>query len=344
MVNKGRIGYRIDLRPPKDKWARWERNRFLRWINFIVSSVALLCAPTILVAYWGGLFEYEPIGRLLGFCVGGALEAWIAPSRMFVYNPEWTAYVTQNAFTGKMVPYGPGLHLSYWWEERNKRGNYSLRVITRGFSASVATQTAKVVIKGEYEYAIDLKFITRAIGVDETTIESGITAFIESFLTGQCAAEKADAVRGMIDELNRRLADEFMCEVSTDENVACERENLQDSSSFGSKYGFITVGVVISSISFSDATQKTRDAIDEAVALHSVVANMYGFKIDKEKGIDELAEKLASKEISVKEYNTMLNRALAASDNAKMDLNVLEADIPALVGKVVEKFAKGGQS
>jgi hypothetical protein len=277
------------------------------------------------------LFEHEVTGFLVGFAVGGALEAWFAPNRMFIYNPEWTGYVTQDIFFGTMVPYGPGLHLSHWWEERNKGGNYSLKVITRDFSASIATKTAKVVIKGKYEYAINLALIARAIGVDETTLESGITAFIENFLTSQCANEDAYAVRGMIDVLNGKLAAEFMCD------EGCDEDNVQIAS-FGDKYGFITVSVVIDNIALPEAAQKTRDAIDEASALHSVVATLYGFTPEK------LAEKLASKEISVKDYNTMLNRALAASENATMDLKVIEADIPALVGEIAKQFTKGGKS
>ena len=245
---------------------------------------------------------------------------------MFVYNPEWTAYVTQDIFSGKMVPYGPGFHLSYWWEERNKSGNYSLKVITRDFRASVATKTAKVVVSGKYEYAIDLQFITHAIGVDETTIEGGITAFIESFLTSKCSGGDAATVCISIDSLNASLADEFMGDH--------DGNGIGD---FREKYGFITVSVIINNITLPEAAQKTRDAIDEAVALNSVVAAMYGMKPE------ELAEKLKKKEIPVKDFNTMLNRALAASDNAKMDIKVIEADIPALVGKIVDQFAgKGG--
>ena len=323
-----RKGYQIDLRPPHDGQIT-KRNRLGRLLSFIASSALLVVTPIAFVGYWGKLLGYEAAGLLIGFCIGGALEAWLAPRRMFIYNPEWTAYVTQDVFAGTMIPYGPGFHLSHWWEERNKRGNYSLKVITRDFKASVATQTAKVVVSGQYGYAIDLELITRAIGVDETTIENGITAFIESFLTSRCADESADKVRGMIDDLNGLLASEFM-----------EKDGEEDLKSFGDQYGFITVSVIINNIMLPEAAQKTRDAIDEAASLNSVVAKMYGLTPE------ELAAQLKSKIISMKDFNTMLNRALAASDNAKMDIKIIEADIPALVGKIVEQFSgeKGGKS
>jgi len=320
MADTKRVAYRIKLEPPYDGQIK-DRGRFLRMLNLVFSLAFLIAAPVTFFRYWGFLFGYEIFGSLVGLGVGGMLEAWLVPRWMFIYNPEWTGYVTQNVFTGTMVPYGPGLHPSYWWEERNKSGNYSLGVITRDFKAAIATKTAKVIISGKYEYAINLAMITKAIGIDATTIEIGITAFIDSFLTSECAEEDAGKVRGMIDKLNIDLAREFT-------------DNAAD---FGDKYGFITVSVIIDNITLSDAAQKTRDAVDEASVLHSIVANLYGMKPG------ELADKLNSEKISVKDYNTMLNRAMATSDNAKMNINVIEADIPAIVGKVVDQLTKGGK-
>ncbi|MCX6787623.1 MAG: hypothetical protein NT108_00470 [Candidatus Kaiserbacteria bacterium] len=315
-------GYRIDLRPPHDGQIK-TRNRFFRLMWFLISTGFIIGAPTALVGYWGLLIGHETIGYLLGFCGGGTLARWIIPDRMLIYNPEWTGYVTQNMFTGTMIPYGPGLHLSHWWEERNKNGNYSLKVITRPFSVGISTQSAKVIVGGKFEYAIDLALIERAIGVDASTIESGITAFIDSFLTSQCAQMDAGEVRKQITELNEKLSLEFMS----------RKEGGKDPISFGSKYGFITVSVVIDSIAFPSAVQKTRDAIDEAEVLHEVVARLYGYEPAM------LKTKIASGEISTDAYNKMLNRALTVSGNdTKMDITVVEGDIPILAVKLAEKF------
>lgn len=295
--------------------------------------------PTALVGLWGWSLGSEAIGLVVGFCVGIGLVAWLVPNRMLVYNAEWTGYVTQNTFTGTMVPYGPGLHLSHWWEERNKDGNYSLKVTTQPFTASVATQTAQVIVSGKYGYAIDLARIVRAIGVDESTIESGLTAFIDSFLTNWCSREgmTAEKVRSTINDLNAALALEFMGE----ENGGEERTKLEEA------YGFITVSVVIDNIAFSPATQKTRDALDEAEVLLKIVARIYGHDPQV------LAEKIRSGEISIERYNTMISRAMAASDNAtKMEVKVVEAagipelidKLPALIDKLVDRFTKGDKS
>ena len=201
-------GYRIDLRAPHDNQIT-TRNCFSRWMSFIVSVGVLLGAPALFLGYWGWFLGNETIGTftgLIGFCIGGEFLARLAPNRMLIYNPEWTGYVTQNAFTGTMVAYGPGLHVSHWWEARNKGGNYSLKVITRDFKVSIPTTTAKVEVSGQYEYAIGLAMIERAIGIDESTIENGLTAFINTFLISRCTAKDAESVRGSIDELNESLA------------------------------------------------------------------------------------------------------------------------------------------
>ncbi len=341
MTNAKRIGYRIDLCTPNDKSmiGTGTRNRTARLISTSLAIVVLLTAPTAFLAYWGWFLGNGIIGAitgLIGFGIGGEIVARLAPNRMFIYNPEWTGYVTQDSFAGTMVPYGPGFHLSHWWEVRNKRGNWSLKVITRDLDVGIATSTAKVTIHGKYEYAINLALIQRAIGIDDTTIESGITAFVDSFLTSQCAGKSADDIRKGIDQLNADLATEFMKAEIDDPGTPEDERNL---SKLGDKYGFITVSVVIDNIELPAAVQKTRDAKDEAVQLFEVVANMYGIELS------ELKRRVAAKEISTEEYNKMLNRAMAASENATtMNVNVIEADIPALVGELAKKFAKGGTS
>lgn len=329
MATKGKMGYRINLQKPRDKDIL-NRNRESRLAMFIVALVVIVGAPTALVGWWGSMADYPNLGILIGFGIGGWFASRIIPDRMVIYNPEWTGYVTQNMFKGTMIPYGPGLHFSHLWEERNKAGNYSLKVITRPLEASISTKTSKVVVKGEYEYAIYLARIENAIGVGESTIEDGLTAFIESFLISKCDHKDAETVRGMIVELNNALANEFM-----------DTENAgKKPSHFEETYGFVTVSIVIDNIAFPAAVQETRDAIDKAVQLHKVVASMYGITPKA------LAKKLSQKEISVKDYNTMLNRAMAASGNAKMDVHVIEADIPAIIAELAKKVTttKGGTS
>lgn len=321
-------GYRVSLQKPDDSQIpNKDRERLLRWANLLVFGGLMFAVPLWLVHWWGSMIGFPMIGALIGFGIGGYTASKLIPDRFLVNNLEWTAFVTQSMFGGGMVPYGPGLHPAYPWEERSQEGNYPLTVVTRSFKTSIATSTSRVIIGGEYEYAMSLKNITLAIGIDETTIEEGLTAFISSFLISECSKQNEDGtprdaewVRSHSSELNKALANEFM-----------EREGGgENPDSFEARFGFITVTIVINNIAFPDDVQKTRDAIDEAVTLHKVVAGLYGMTPEV------LTERIKSKEISVKDYNTMLNRAMASSGNAKMNVQVLEADIPALVSKLAE--------
>lgn len=330
-------GYRVDLKSPLDSEAK--RNKAVRWVASLLSIAVLLALPTAFLAYWGVLLGNATAGTvmgLIGFGIGGELVARIAPNRMFVYNPEWTGYVSQDALTGGMVIYGPGLHPSLWWEARNKKGNWSLKVITRDFGPGIATADAKVTIRGKYEYAMNLALLDRAIGVDESTIDSGITAFINSFLISECAQDTAENVRGRIDDLNQKLAAEFM-RAATDNPKT--REDETTIAKLGEKYGFITVAAVIESIELPEAAQKTRNAKDEAVQLFEVVAQMYG--LDPA----ELRRRVAAKEITTDEYNKMLNRAMAASENATtMTVSIIEGDAGAALAGAATRMVKGGAS
>lgn len=319
-----RIGYRIDLRPPHDREIAKHRpaedgvpyrNRESRWLTFIITSLAIVGGPAIFCWYWGSFLDVGALGFLIGTGIGGLLEAYIAPRRLLVSNPEWTGYVTQDAFNGEMIPYGSGWHPSHPWEQRNKSGNFSLRVATRDFSVGISTQTARVTVDGKYEYAIDISLLTRAIGVDESTVDTGLTAFITNFLTERGANHTAEEMRGMAGELNESLAAEFMQQLDSQGNETPD--------SFGRRYGFRTVAVVIGKIAFSDAVQKTMDAVDEADRLAEIASRIYG--LNKA----EFQRRVLNKELSMDDVNRMLNRAMATSDNVKAELNVQEFDIPA---------------
>lgn len=332
--------YRIDLRPPTDADAR--RSSLTRFISVLFSSAFLLLAPAIFLHYWCNLLINETVAQLAGMGglgMGLALLSRIAPSRMFVYNAEWTAYVTQDALMGTMVPYGPGLHLSHWWEVRNKKGNWSLQVITRDLpKIEIATDTAKVMIGGKYEYAINLALIDRAVGIDESTIDIGISAFVESFLTSTYSGKSANEIREDIDGINNALALQFMHSKHDDPTTPDVDERTLEK--LGEKYGFTIVSLIIDSFKLPDAVQKTRDAKDEAAQMFGLVATLYGLE---EK---ELKRRVSTGELKTDEYNKMLNRAMAASENATtMTVQVIEGDVGAAAAAVLANMThpKGGK-
>ena len=318
-----RKGYRIDLPTPKDDQVT-TRDRLERVLSFVFFSSAIVGGPTALAWWWGSTVGYPLIGGLAGFWIGGYIASKLIPDRFLVNNPEWTAYVTQSMFGGEMVVYGPGLHLSHWWEERNKAGNYPLKLVKKSFSQSVVTATSKAVVDGQFEYAVDLPHADRAVGISESTVEAGASSFIENFLTSQCSKKKTEWVRTNIDELNSLLSADF-------ENIEVKGEKPD---SFRKKYGFVIISIVITKISFTDAVQKTRDAADESLNTLKIVARLYGYGED----VAALEKDLRSGAIKPDAYTEMLEHAQAESENVKMDVQVFRGNIPSLPGQL----AKGG--
>jgi len=294
-------GYRIEIGIPTDSEIK-SRSKWLRIISVMFFSTLIIALPTMIFGFWGSLLNHNTTGSLIGFIIGGVALSKVAPSRMFVYNPEWCGYVTQDIFRGTMVSYGPGLHASHWWEHRNSEDNYSLKVKRLSFSVGVVTSTAKVTISGEFEYAIDLGIIERAIGVSEDVVERGITAFIENYLTNLYDETTARVIQTRIGEMGEKLSNELM---NSDGSLAAIRK----------KYGYKTVSIIVDKISIPTATQETRDAIDEAEALFEVVARLYG------RSADELRTLIANGTISQAEYQKMLVRAMAVSGN-RTDIGV----------------------
>jgi len=321
-------GYHIDVQEQHDRDTK--RNKIVRWFGVIVMTLLGVMVPYLVTAYIVSLTGSGPLTMLVGIAAVAAaapLEVflWV---RSLIYNPEWSAYVTQDAFTGNNVPYGPGLHLSFPWEERNASGNFSLRVISKPFETMVQTKTAKVKAKGQLQYQIDLSNITRFVGIDATTIESGFIGFLQSFLTGRYADLTAEEARTTVRETNQALCNEFM-------NVNIHGMTPAD---LETKYGIIVVTIMVSDLELPVAAQKARDAIDEAEAINKTVAALMSMEPK------ELAEELKSGKMSNERFLELLNRAMATSDNAEMKINVHEINLPGILDKLAERIGKAADS
>ncbi len=295
----------IELTRPVDKTdvSHTSRPRASRWMSVAVTTIVLVTAPTMLVGFWGSLLGHETIGGMIGFALGAWALAKLAPRRLFVYNPEWRGYVTQNVLDGKMVPYGPGAHPSHWWEQRNAEGNYSLEVKSAPLSVVIATTTVSVTVSGQFEFGIDLSNIERAIGVSQATVSTGINAFVEAELIRYCAGLEADDIRENIANLTTHMNGIFK-----DKGNPVQKN-----------YGFRTTSIVINKIALASEVQTTQNAIAEADKLFSVIAKLVG---KSERG---LRTALSTGEISQSEYQRLLTRAMAVSDNkTTIDVKVIE--------------------
>jgi hypothetical protein len=303
------VGYRIEVERPQDSEIK-KRRRGARVISTVVSSIVILTIPMVLIGWLGLLAGSVTTGCVVGFIIGGITLSIVGPKRMLVINPEWCGYVTQNIFDkGAMVAYGPGMNFSHWWEQRNADGNYSLKVQSKPFDIPVTTGSGKVIFAGQYEYVIDLSLLDLAIGVSQSVVEKGITAFIQNFLTVESADKMSKDVRS--EEALKKLGGNLQRLMMDDTGMLA---NIRK------KYGYKTVAVIIDKVTLPDDVQKTRDAIDEADALFEIVAKLHG--VSKE----DLKERVKKGgDISPADYQKMLLRAMAVSDNkTSIDVKVIE--------------------
>jgi len=324
------VGYRIEIERPTDDMT--SRVRESRVLSAVISSALIIVIPIILIGILGSLMHSGTTGLIIGFIIGGIALSDIAPKRMIVINPEWCGYVTQDIFSkGAMVSYGPGVHASHWWEQRNADGNYSLEVKSQPFNVGVTTASGKVIFEGQYEYAIDLSVMDLAIGIDQGVVKKGITAFIDNFLTVRFADMKSKEVRSKeaLEALGRDLQTELMDSEGT-------------LAAIHKKYGYKTVAIIIDKVSLPDDVAKTRNAIDEADALFEVVAKLHG--MSKE---DLTAATKPNGTITQAQYQKMLTRAMAISDNkTTVEVKVvegLEGSPAGAVAATLDAFSKGGK-
>jgi hypothetical protein len=291
------------LNPPDDREIT-TRGKIRRVVSVIIVSAVCLFVPMILGNILGSLFGSfgSQLLGLAGF-VGGGIFLSLISKRLFVYNEEWKAYVTNNPFGGQNVPYGPGLHFSHLWEQRNKDGEYDLSVISKTFELKAQTQSANVTVTGSFQYRIDLANITKFIGVNPTTVENGLIAFIKSFLTQRLAQFDAEGARKNLGDINSDLKHMFVDEASEIEV----------------KYGIQTVNLFLETIQLPEEAQKTRNAVDETEQLMVVAAKISGYTTEA------YQKKRESGEISDERHMQFLNRAMAVSDNkTSINVNVIE--------------------
>lgn len=287
-----------------------------------LATLAVLTASTISVPIGGAVFVgsyLHPIFQFLA-TVGGVVAAGGLTSGLLrtslVYNPEWRGYLTNNPFKGRdpgggNIAYGPGVHVAYPWEQRNKKGTYPLDVTTTTQQVTVSTKTAKVVVTYSYGWAISLENINQFVGTGPATVHTIFTGFIDSFLIAQYAGKTAERVRSSITETNELLEQTFIAQPATGGQTLPTR--------LGQEAGVIPSLLVIKSIALADQAQATRDAIDESAQYSKAIAALLGITPA------ELKRRLGDGRLAHEDYMELLNRVMATSDNATMQLQVFEA-------------------
>lgn len=305
----------IHIEPPDDadEISGELRNRATRVLSGLLTSTAIFVAPTALGWGIGTLVSFAPFIPLspLAPPILAAAGLWLGVSffkriskRLFVYNEEWTGYVTQDPLSGSNVPYGPGWHFAHWWEQRNQSGEYDLHVKTVPFSIAVPTKTAQVVVTGNYQYAIRLWSLIQFIGSGRDTVEKGLTAFIEQQLTQQLTQKDAESARNEVKTVNENVSKVFI--------------GSNASGGYEVQYGITIANIVISKIALSDEAQKTRDSEDEADALAKTVAKIAGYSAA------EYLARRADGRINDKQHMEFYRAAMGVSGNASYAVHAIE--------------------
>jgi hypothetical protein len=305
-----------------------ERDRFTRWIVF------LLCTSTITL---GSTAVGTSIAGLPGFVVGLAVgaKAVISLSKYFIIRvPQAQVFVTLNGlrtFFGipgdANVKYGTGDHVTYPWESRDEKGNLSLDIITLVYTESVPGKDSKLEVTGSMQFRVDIKLAERFIGVDQSTIVSGIVDLIKAAISGRLATKTADEAKAEIEQMNIDLLKKFGLaeEGAKDPNVS-KLENV---------YGIELIAVTVTGIDLPQKVQETRDALDQAEHVLSGVAKMYGMELA------DLKTKLGNNGITTAQYNEMLDRFLANTGVAKMDIKALKINdldgVAKVLGEIFQK-------
>lgn len=326
------VNFVIDIKPPRDSDIPSEqRTRWTRWVHLLLTTVAIFGLPMLLTFLLGSIFNdsFRNLLVLGGFVGGGLIYAYVAPRWLFVYNPAWNAHVTDNPIGGDMIPYGPGLNPSLLWEQRSPDRNVPLSLITLLFELTVQSRTAQVKVTGTFQFRVDPEHLKNFVGVDDpTTIDKGLLAYVKSFITSRIAGIEADKALQNIEEFNRDLATNFMGYKPT---VVAPGGTFTPVE-FEIKYGIIVVNLIIDGLALAETAQETRDAVDEAKILHRVVAGLLGMEPEA------LAKQIADGTFPYSQYEKVLNRAMAISNNAKLDVTVVEGDVGALAAKLFTQF------
>jgi regulator of protease activity HflC (stomatin/prohibitin superfamily) len=225
------------------------------------------------------------------------------PKYMLVYDQEWSAYVTNDLFGGGNVAYGPGLHITHWWERRNKEGNYALTIEAANLEIGVQTKDSKVTARVLFQYAPSLTYLTTFIGLDPDDLVHTITSFVESFLTQYVATLTAEQARANVADINRRLTRRF------------EANKEDPDTDIELKLGIIVVSLVLKGFSVPEAVQKSRDALDENINIRKGMAVLKGMTLE------DFNTACRNGEVSKEEEEKLRGDAMASSENATLTIN-----------------------
>lgn len=309
-VRNGALKKEIAMEKNYDYDAMTGRKTGRRWAFLIGTTITVLSITTAIgSAMMGALGFYASslVGAAIGFSIGVTVMLKLFP-RFWVVVPQTTAFVTTNQFApagaNPNIPYGPGGHPAFPWELRQESGNITLDNITVRVKEEVPTKTSAMIVDATMQFKFDLRRITTVVGIDESTIEQGLVAQVNEWLSNRLANEDGDDLRKQVRTIRDELVEEF---------TKTRAELLLD------EYGVRVTGFQIASIDFPPKVQEARDAVEELRKFNDVKHILLGFATP-----EDLAKAIAEKHITAADVARARDDFLASSGNITKEVRRID--------------------
>lgn len=180
--------------------------------------------------------------------------------------PEYAGLVTVSALTGNLHAYLTGMHFRFPWEQVKKENYVSTELITVPYREHFPTKDGGVVaISGSYEYRVDKRpdkdyeMIITYVGIDESTIVTGVYNLIQAVLTEHVGGINTSEIKTMTSSIQRTLDQKFG--VSNDDNnpgaIQLSRDEVVP---IEKRYGIIVSHVRAGNVEYVGDTQTALSA------------------------------------------------------------------------------------
>lgn len=247
---------------------------------------------------------------ILGIILGASFVARISP-RFLVTNPANLAFVTQNPFSysdNQYVPYGPGWHFSFPWEQRQTEGNVPLNLITEHISERIPSRTGEVTL----DISVQL-FVRNPVAffiATASSVQLGLRDTVREWLAKRVAELSADEAVSRSNQLSNEI----------DEVLRGRRSGI-----LLETYGISIVNARIQSIDLSKKMQSARDTQDQAKAIIYSMANVLGYSTAEDMYRDVRAGKLTIKDMRAVREDVLAMAGVLQPRVSRLDLSGIKA-------------------
>lgn len=183
--------------------------------------------------------------------------------------PEVTGLLTVNVATGRLKPYGPGLHLRWPWEQLKEGLFINLRIITESMEETYPSKDGpEMLVKWSFQYVASTEAtydskgmspLERYISSDDNTIKNGLKDVGSSILSADIAKLDGEDCKEKQKELEDRLEKEFETKAPPTP---------------WDLYGIEIIRVALADVDFEPEVQKTKASQVVATTLQSMAKNI----------------------------------------------------------------------